>query len=67
VSFGAESVELSVEDGNPRMPAARLADALDEDGRGLLLLGAMARDWGVRLLPEGKAIWFVLGRSEPAE
>jgi anti-sigma regulatory factor (Ser/Thr protein kinase) len=67
VSFGAEAVELSVEDGNPRMPAARLADALDEDGRGLLLLGAMARDWGVRLLPEGKAIWFVLGRSEPAE
>jgi len=43
------------------------AGALDEDGRGLLLLGAMAQDWGVRLLPEGTSIWFVLMRGHGAE
>lgn len=67
VTFGDDAVEVSVEDGDLRMPAARLADALDPDGRGLLLLGALAQDWGVRLLPEGKAIWFLLGRDDSRE
>jgi anti-sigma regulatory factor (Ser/Thr protein kinase) len=63
VSFSEDAVELSVEDGDPWMPSARLAGALDEDGRGLLLLGALAQDWGMRLLPGGKAIWFLLRRD----
>lgn len=63
VSFRDGAVELSVEDGDPRPPAFRSAGALDQDGRGLLLIGALADDWGVRSVPGGKATWFVLRRS----
>jgi anti-sigma regulatory factor (Ser/Thr protein kinase) len=63
VSFAEDSVELSVEDGDPRLPVARGATGYEEDGRGLLLLDALAESWGARPLPAGgKAIWFVLRR-----
>jgi anti-sigma regulatory factor (Ser/Thr protein kinase) len=63
VTFGDESVELCVEDGDPRMPAPRAAGGLDESGRGFVLIGALADAWGVRALPDGKATWFVLERG----
>ncbi|WP_282700810.1 ATP-binding protein [Streptomyces sp. CC219B] len=51
-------IRLEVTDPDPhawlilRQP---LAD--DETGRGLLLLDAVARRWGVRLTPTGKTVW----------
>jgi len=63
VTFGGDSVELSVEDSDPRPPAPRAAGGLDESGRGFVLVGALADDWGVRALPGGKATWFVLERG----
>jgi PAS domain S-box-containing protein len=64
VSFDGDAVEFSVEDGDPRLPVARGAQGHEEDGRGLLLLAALAERWGVRPLPHGKATWFVL-RGRP--
>ncbi|HVE46048.1 MAG TPA: SpoIIE family protein phosphatase [Acidimicrobiales bacterium] len=64
VCLGEESVELSVEDGDPRYPSVRRPGPLDDHGRGLLLIGALADDWGIRALASGgKATWFVLGRG----
>ena len=63
VAFDGDTVEVSVEDGDPRVPVARDAGGHEEDGRGLLLLGALADDWGVRPLAQGKATWFVLRAS----
>ena len=60
VSADAGEVELSVEDGDPRQPVTRQAEPLDQTGRGLLLLSALADEWGVRPLPVGKSIWFRL-------
>lgn len=60
VTFDGDIVEVSVEDGDPRPPVARDGTGYEEDGRGLLLLGALADDWGVRPLAQGKATWFVL-------
>src|SRR5205085_11601344 len=60
VAFDEGAVELSVEDGDSHMPAPRPAVGLDEDGRGLMLVSALADEWGVRLLPGGKATWFRL-------
>jgi len=60
VTFGEDAVELSVEDGDTRAPSARHAAALDENGRGLMLVSALADEWGVRPTPEGKATWFRL-------
>lgn len=36
---------------------ARHPDEQDETGRGLLLLDAVARRWGVWLTPAGKTVW----------
>jgi PAS domain S-box-containing protein len=67
VTFVDDVVELCVEDGDRRVPSPRAAGVLDESGRGILLLGALAENWGVRLLPEGKGIWFTLARGRTDE
>jgi PAS domain S-box-containing protein len=67
VSFDDDTVEFCVEDGDPTVPVARIAQGLDESGRGFLLVGALADRWGVRAMPDGKATWFTLSRSSPEE
>lgn len=61
ITFRGERVEISVEDGDPTFPSRRPVDELAEDGRGFILIEALAADWGARRLPGGKATWFVLG------
>jgi anti-sigma regulatory factor (Ser/Thr protein kinase) len=63
----AESVRVSVSDGDcgNRPSASRaLPDTAAEHGRGLLLVSALASQWGVsvggELEPMGKSVWFVL-------
>lgn len=73
VEHGAELVELlvasisagvrvDVVDGRPGPPRSSLPEAASERGRGLLIVDALATDWGIDLLPEGggKSVWFVL-------
>jgi anti-sigma regulatory factor (Ser/Thr protein kinase) len=60
ITFRDDEVELAVKDGDPRFPAARRAELLDDSGRGFLLVEALAARWGVRPLPDGKATWFTL-------
>ena len=62
---GPGLVRVSVEDGDPRLPARREAppDPLGlppEHGRGLLLLDSLARRWGIEQEPPGKQVWFEL-------
>lgn len=49
-----------VVDGDSRLPRLRESDAWDEGGRGLQLVARLARRWGTRPTPEGKAVWFEL-------
>jgi anti-sigma regulatory factor (Ser/Thr protein kinase) len=54
---------FSVTDGHPvlRSPVGSAhSDALAESGRGLQIIAAIANDWGIRALPEGKRVWFSL-------
>ena len=67
VSFQDDTVELSVEDGDPQVPVARHARGLEETGRGILLVGALADEWGVRPTAGGKATWFSLSRNSSKE
>lgn len=60
IRFADAEVEISVEDGNHSMPAARPRDELAEDGRGFVLIDALAADWGSRPIERGKATWFTL-------
>ncbi|WP_447036343.1 PAS domain S-box protein [Streptomyces sp. DSM 118878] len=54
--------ELGVEitDHSAPRPRARLAESTEEDGRGLVLVDALADAWGTRPDPVGKTVWFTL-------
>jgi anti-sigma regulatory factor (Ser/Thr protein kinase) len=54
---------FSVTDGHPvlRSPVGPAhSDALAESGRGLQIIAAIADDWGIRAMAEGKQVWFTL-------
>ncbi|MDG9720918.1 ATP-binding protein [Streptomyces sp. DH24] len=53
---GAVRVEVTDPDPHAWL-VARHPGADDENGRGLLLLDAVARRWGVWLTPAGKTVW----------
>jgi serine phosphatase RsbU (regulator of sigma subunit)/anti-sigma regulatory factor (Ser/Thr protein kinase) len=67
VTFHDDTVEFSVEDGDAQVPVALAAGPLDESGRGFLLVGALADDWGARPVPGGKSTWFSLSRNPAKE
>jgi len=54
---------VDVCDGDDHLPRRRLAEATDEDGRGIGIVASLAASWGSRQLPEGKSVWceFALG------
>jgi anti-sigma regulatory factor (Ser/Thr protein kinase) len=55
-SDGLVRLEVSDPDAHAWL-VARHPGEDDESGRGLLLLDAVARRWGVRLTPTGKTVW----------
>ncbi|MFD7691229.1 ATP-binding protein [Streptomyces sp. NPDC059781] len=61
---GRTRVELTDSDPHAWL-IARHPDEDDETGRGLLLLDAIARRWGVWLTPAGKTVWCELGVDAP--
>lgn len=49
---------IEVRDGGAGQPVVRPENYAATSGRGLLMVGRLARDWGVRRLPEGgKVTW----------
>jgi PAS domain S-box-containing protein len=56
---GSEVI-VEVNDDSARLPQRCLPDDEDENGRGLLLVGALAASWGVRPAETGKTVWFTL-------
>ncbi|OIJ89508.1 hypothetical protein BIV25_34155 [Streptomyces sp. MUSC 14] len=64
-----DTTELAVEisDRSPHLPHPRLADVEDESGRGLLLVDALADNWGVRPTEEGKTTWFTLSLGKTVQ
>lgn len=57
-------IRLEVTDANPSIPTANTSvDELDERGRGLLMISALASRWGADPLPDGKTVWCELDRA----
>ncbi len=50
-------IYIAVTDGSSDPVRSRQADLVDEGGRGLLLVAALAKQWGVSALPNGKRVW----------
>ncbi|WP_344242438.1 ATP-binding protein [Actinocorallia libanotica] len=65
---GAATVRVEVHDRAPGRPEAVAAEDDEESGRGLLLVGALAVEWGWRPASDGKVVYAVLsGESLHAE
>jgi anti-sigma regulatory factor (Ser/Thr protein kinase) len=60
VHHDQRGVRVSVSDLDSRRPIISPHDDGALGGRGLVLVDALADDWGVDDLPEGKAVWFRL-------
>ncbi len=60
LSRTASGIRIEVDDYDPHPLAPRRPGPDDTGGRGLYLVGALARDWGVRFSPPGKTVWFEL-------
>jgi hypothetical protein len=57
VAWRGDTVRLSVADSSPDMPVMGNPTPTTVTGRGLLLVGALARRWGVEVDTGGKTIW----------
>jgi hypothetical protein len=55
-------VRIAMQDGATALPAVLEPDATRPSGRGMLLIGAMSRRWGVEVTGDGKTVWAELGR-----
>ena len=67
VRLTGETACVEVTDSSEMAPVPRAARLEDQSGRGLALVEAMARRWGVRPRPGGgKTVWFEVERSFPA-
>ncbi|AQW54683.1 ATP-binding protein [Streptomyces violaceusniger] len=54
---GAARVRIGVVDFSKVRPVCGEPNIGDENGRGLALVGTLARDWGTEPLPWGKRVW----------
>ncbi|WEH16934.1 ATP-binding protein [Streptomyces sp. VNUA24] len=64
VSFGHDLVRIEVVDtGSEGEPCLRDATEQEEGGRGLALIAACAKDWGVKNWPDGRSVWAELMRE----
>lgn len=55
--IGPDLVRVEVSDGHQRPPRQVRASRSALGGRGLLIVDALSRRWGVTLLDDGKTVW----------
>jgi len=61
-----QTVLLTVQDDSPGLPTRRVTQELDSSGRGLEIVGIVARDWGTSEDGDGsKAVWASFALREP--
>lgn len=58
-----DCVRIEVRDGSRVQPVRREGGPEARGGRGLVLLDAISRSWGVDCHGDGKSVWFELPRA----
>jgi hypothetical protein len=62
-----ERIRVEVEDPNPEAPRLRHPSAETMDGRGIMLVDALAAAWGTDVRSDGKTVWFEIDVSTAGE
>lgn len=67
IDRGQGAIRVEVEDGNREIPRRAGYGEQADTGRGLALVAALARSWGIEATPTGKVVWAELaeGRAAP--
>jgi len=63
VEFRSARLRVSVADGAPQVPVVLPTSAFQEHGRGMMLVDALATQWGTDVHDVGKTVWFELDPS----
>ena len=66
IEVASDEVRVEVRDFSSMIPVQRGSDEQATTGRGMALIAALTAECGVRVLPEGKVVWFAV-RDEPDE
>jgi anti-sigma regulatory factor (Ser/Thr protein kinase) len=66
VRWTGARLRVEVADSSPQRPKARKSPPDAEGGRGLVLVDALAADWGTTDTPTGKIVWFEIGCRPPS-
>ncbi|UWE13024.1 ATP-binding protein [Actinacidiphila bryophytorum] len=67
VRWDGTVVRVEVTDASTALPVRSESAPDAEDGRGLLLVQALATGWGTAPLAGGKAVWFEVGPAHPEQ
>lgn len=59
------SMIIHVWDASDEMPVLKDSAADDENGRGLMLVAALGKDWGCYRKAEGKVVWVMITGADP--
>jgi anti-sigma regulatory factor (Ser/Thr protein kinase) len=65
VTSDGVSLIIHVWDASDEMPVLKDFAADDENGRGLLLVAALGKDWGAYRKAEGKVVWVMITIADP--
>jgi anti-sigma regulatory factor (Ser/Thr protein kinase) len=58
LSLDDHGIAVEVSDKDPRQPSVPTVDTASTSGRGLRIVGLLARAWGIRsIAPTGKVVW----------
>ena len=60
ISHHGSTVRVEIDDDSTDAPVLAQTDPFADRGRGLMLLNALASDWGTRYRDNGKTVWFEL-------
>ena len=65
VTSDGVSIVIHVWDASDEMPVVKDVAADDENGRGLMLVAALGKDWGAYRKTEGKVVWGMITAADP--
>jgi anti-sigma regulatory factor (Ser/Thr protein kinase) len=67
VHLSHDAIRVEVSDHSQGQPVLRTPTPLDQSGRGLQIVQALAESWGIARSQNGKLVWFTLGLRGEAD